>query len=180
MIVEQASKLLVNYPLLAWRRFGGPRVAWWGHGVNLDGGSASALGEGVKRRLARRADWWFCYTEGTARIVEGLGVPRDRMTVVQNAVDTKEVQRLRSEISEAQLAATRAELGIGSGPVGVYVGSLYNTKRIPFLIEASDQIRSKLPDFHLIVIGDGPDRPFLDAAASTAALGPCARSADRS
>ncbi len=59
------------------------------------------------------------------------------------------------------------ELGIGDGPVGVYVGSLYGTKRIPYLIEACDQIRSKLPDFHLVVIGDGPDRPFLEDAASS-------------
>ena len=167
VVVEQASKLLVNYPLLAWRRFGGPHVAWWGHGVNLDSGSASRLGEDVKRRLARRADWWFCYTEGTARLVEGFGVPRDRMTVVQNAIDTQEIRRYRSEMSDEQLAATRAELGIGDGPVGVYVGSLYTSKRIPYLIEASDQIRGKLPGFHLIVIGDGPDRPFLEGAAST-------------
>ena len=107
VIVEQASKLLVNYPLLLWRRFGGPRVAWWGHGVNLDSGSSSRLGESVKRRLARRADWWFCYTNGTARIVADLGVPRDRMTVVQNAINTQEIRRYRSEMSDEQLAATR-------------------------------------------------------------------------
>lgn len=167
VIVEQASRLLANYPLLAWRRFGGPQVAWWGHGVNLDAKSSSMLGEGIKRRVARCADWWFCYSESTARIVEGLGVPRDRMSVVQNAIDTVEIRRNRSDISEEQIAATQAELGVGAGPIGLYVGSLYDTKRIPYLIEASDQIRTRFPDFQLIVIGDGPDRPFLDDAATT-------------
>lgn len=167
VIVEQASKLLVNYPLLSWRRLGGPRVAWWGHGLNLDIGSSSRLGESVKRRLARRADWWFCYTEGTARLVEGLGVSPSRITVVQNAPDTNQVRQLRSEISDPQLFCAREELGVGDGPVGLYVGSLYTAKRIPYLIEACDQLRTRLPDFHLIVIGDGPDRRFLNAAAST-------------
>ena len=167
VIVEQASRLLANYPLLAWRRLSGPKVAWWGHGLNSDSASASRLGEGIKRLLARRVDWWFCYTNGTARTVEGLGVSSDRLTVVQNAIDTKVISWQRSEIRDEQHAAARAELGVGTGPVGLYLGSLYDTKRIPYLIEACDQIRSRLPVFHLIVIGDGPDRPFLEAAATT-------------
>jgi hypothetical protein len=134
VIVEQASRLLANYPLLASRHFSGPRVAWWGHGINSDRMTASRVGERIKRLLARRADWWFCYTDGTAWIVEDLEVPRDRITVVQNAIDTVEIRQNRSDISEEQIVATRAELGVGSGPVGLYVGSLYNTKRIPYLI----------------------------------------------
>lgn len=167
VIVEHASRLLVNYPLLAWRRVGGPRVAWWGHGRNFDSDSAHPFSERLKGRLAREADWWFCYTEGSARIVEQSGVPREQLTVVQNAVDTAGVRRARSALSDAQVAATRAELGIGDGPVGVYVGSLYGSKRIPYLIEACDRIRSLLPCFHLVVIGDGPDRSFADAASSS-------------
>jgi glycosyltransferase involved in cell wall biosynthesis len=87
--------------------------------------------------------------------------------VVQNAPDTNQVRQLRSEISDPQLFCAREELGVGDGPVGLYVGSLYTAKRIPYLIEACDQLRTRLPDFHLIVIGDGPDRRFLNAAAST-------------
>ena len=41
VIVEQASRMLLNYVLLAWRRVGGPRVAFWGHGRNLASAEAS-------------------------------------------------------------------------------------------------------------------------------------------
>jgi len=166
VIVEQASKLLVNYLLLGLRRFGGPKVAWWGHGINLDRAAASPLGETIKRRLVGRADWWFAYTEGTARIVESLGMPRDRVTVVQNATDTSAIRRWRAGLTETDLGRVRAEMGIGDGPVAVTLGSIYPTKRPEFLVAAADAIRERIDGFHLVVIGDGPDRPLLDAAAA--------------
>ena len=165
VIVEQASKLLLNYLLLAWRRVGGPEVAFWGHGVNLDTEVASRTGEYVKRRLAAQADWWFCYTEGTARRVDELGVPANRRTVVQNAIDTTAIQELRRKLRDADLDGLRAELGIGSGPVAVALGSIYPTKRPRFLIETADAVRASLPHFELVVIGDGPSRHIVDEAA---------------
>jgi L-malate glycosyltransferase len=167
VIVEQASRLLLNYVLLGWRPFGGPKVAFWGHGINLDRAGASRPGEFVKRRVAAKADWWFCYTEGTARIVEAMGVPRDRRTVVQNAVDTTALGERRGSITEEDCVRLRAEMGIGPGPIGISLGSIYGAKRPSYLVEASDAIRSRVPDFELIVIGDGPDRSIVDRAAAT-------------
>lgn len=167
VIVEQASKLLLNYLLLIWRFFGGPKVAFWGHGNNLDVAAASRVGEFVKRRLAKRADWWFCYTSGTAEIVKSLGVNPMKITVVQNAVDTTSVRQWRESVTDEEKNALRHALGIGSGPVAIYLGSLYPTKRPQFLMAAADRIRSEIPDFELIVIGDGPDRNLVDQAART-------------
>lgn len=167
VVVEQASKLIANYALLAWRSFGGPKVAWWGHGINLDREQASRAGEAVKRRLAARADWWFCYTEGTARIVADLGVSRNRITVVQNAVDTSTIRSARARLTSDDIIATRRELGIGDGPVGTWLSSVYDRKRPEFMVEAADRIRGDLTDFELVVIGDGPRRTVFDQAAKT-------------
>ena len=166
VVVEQASKLLVNYGLLLWKSFGGPRVAWWGHGINLNQESSSRLGETVKRYLVSEADWWFCYTEATSDLVRSLGVPTSRMTVVQNTTDTGEIQRSRIQIVEGHLSATRSVLGLGGGSVGLYLGSLYKGKRLAYLISAADRVRELVPDFELIIIGDGPDRGFVDDKAS--------------
>jgi L-malate glycosyltransferase len=167
VVVEQASKLMINYALFLWRPLGGPKVAFWGHGANLDIEHSSRLGEYVKRKLARRADWWFCYTEGTARLVDALGVPADRRTVVQNAVDTTALLEYRRSIESSELDRLRGHLGIGHGPVGISLGSIYPRKRPAFLIAAADAIRMSSPDFELIVIGDGPDRRLIDDAAAT-------------
>jgi glycosyltransferase involved in cell wall biosynthesis len=167
VIVEQASKLLVNYLLLAWRRIGGPKVAWWGHGLNLDVDAASPLGEAIKRRFIRSPDWWFCYTEGTKRLVCKLGVDGDQTTVVQNAIDVSGLRATRAGLTDADLALTRQKLGIQSEHVAVALGSIYPTKRPEFLLSVADELRQALPDFHLLVIGDGPRRAYLDSASET-------------
>lgn len=167
VVVEQASKLLANYALLAWRSFGGPKVAWWGHGINLDREKASRAGEAVKHRLAGRADWWFCYTEGTARIVADFGVSRDRITVVQNAVDTSTIRGARARVTSDDIIATRREFGIGDCPVGIWLSSVYDQKRPEFMVESADLIRQVLTDFEFVVIGDGPRRTVFDEAAET-------------
>jgi len=167
VIVEQASKLLLNYSLVGWRRIGGPKLALWGHGQNLDAHAASPTAERLKRWLADQSDWWFCYTEGTARLVESFGVDRRKMTVVQNTTDTASLRRARWALRPEEVAAFRAELGIGEGPVAVSIGSIYPTKRPEFLLEAADHLRRMIPGFELIVVGDGPDRHMVDSAASS-------------
>lgn len=167
VVVEQASRLLVNYLLLIRRRLGGPKVAFWGHGENLDRASASRIGEAVKRRMAPRADWWFCYTAGTARLLASAGVRREQMTVVQNAVDVRSLRALLGAVTDSERRSLRASLGIGDGPVALSLGSIYPSKRPRYLVESADQIQRMLPGFHLVIVGDGPDRAIIDTAAVT-------------
>ena len=76
VIVEHASRLLLNYPSLRWRQFGGPKVAFWGHGRNFDHDGCLALGGVGQAPTWQPADWWFCYTEHTARIIEAWAFPK--------------------------------------------------------------------------------------------------------
>lgn len=168
VVVEQASKLLLNYLLIGRRRLGrGPRLGFWGHGRNFDEPNASALGEIGKRALINQADWWFSYTRGTAELVESFGVDQRKVTVVQNATDTRTLRGAREAITAAEINAVCAELGIGKGPVAIAVGSVYPAKRPGFLIDAADHLRRIITDFELIVIGDGPARPHFDHASRT-------------
>ncbi|MDX6350694.1 MAG: hypothetical protein QOF84_5484 [Streptomyces sp.] len=168
VIVDQASRLLVNYVLLARQRFGGPPVALWGHGANLqpDGSVLSRVGESVKRRYSQVPHWWFAYTEGTARRVAGLGFPRHRITVVQNAVDTASLQRWYDAVTPAEAAQAHVGLGPTGRSTCVYIGSLYPNKRIGFLLEAAEVIAAAVPDFELVVVGSGPDQETVRRAAA--------------
>ena len=149
VIVEQANRLALNYLLLAAQPAGGPRVAFFGHGANLQGNPAS-LRERWKRTLARTPSWWFAYTDGAADRVLSAGFPANRITVVQNAVDT-------SGLTEVDIPKRTGRC--------IYVGSLYESKRLPFLLEAADSIAANVPHFELIVVGDGPLRPWLQSEA---------------
>lgn len=165
VVVEQASRLMINYPILLRGWMGGFQVAWWGHGANLDGRSASRFGEWLKRRLVCRVDWWFAYTGKVAERVVSAGMERGRVTVVQNAVDTSSMRAARSAIDPAELAARRRALSLSEGPTALFLGSLYASKRLDFLIEAADELRKRLEGFQLIIIGDGPDRGKVEMAA---------------
>ena len=167
VIVEQASKLPLNYLLLATQRLGGPRVALWGHGVNMqaDGRPVTRAAEAAKRRATRVAHWFFAYTDGVAAKVRDLGFPADRITVVQNALDTEALRRWYLEATDAEVDAVRAEHGITGAHVGLYVGALYRGKRLDFLVESAVRTREILGDFELVIAGAGPEAGAVHAAA---------------
>ncbi len=164
VIVEQASKHLLNYALFASRAVFNRRVALWGHGFNSDG---TRLGRVLRRYMLRLPDWWFAYTARSVRFLLANRVPAEIVTNVQNAIDTAAFAKAASKVTPEETSALRSALGIASGArVGLSCGSLYSHKHLPMLIASCALVRARVPDFHLIVVGDGPDRRLVIDAAS--------------
>lgn len=166
IIAPQETKILINYILHFKRTLGGAKFAYWGHGKNFQASNPGSMAERLKQFTSCRVDWWFAYNDLSARIVQSLGFPEERITSVGNAIDTRSLIERRNALTEAELAAVRAELKLKSSNVAVYTGGLYATKRIDFLLQAAVRIRELIPDFQLIVIGNGPDRHLVTKAAS--------------
>jgi glycosyltransferase involved in cell wall biosynthesis len=166
VIMQQESKLVVNYlfNILSVIRF--KKVAFFGHGKNFQSRNPNGIGEQFKRFWATKVDWWFGYTEETRRHVESLGFPSDRITIFNNAVDTSEVHTLATAVTPERLAERRAELEIENGPVGIFVGGIYGDKLISYLVAAADIIRARLPNFTLIVAGGGVDLALVEELAA--------------
>ena len=76
------------------------------------------------------ADWWFAYTEISKRVMVDAGVPDDRITIVNNTVDTSELTEALDQLTPNELVAARATLGIHSYTVGLYCGGMYPDKRL--------------------------------------------------
>ena len=168
VIVEQASKLLLNYVLFGLQRVGFIRLAFWGHGRTTRAHQLTAVGEKAKAHMSRRAWWWFAYNERSAGFVRALGYPDERITRVQNSIDTRALAAAALLVDAGQLAATRAELGIQGDNVCIFVGAMYADKRLPFLLEASELIRNDVPDYEIIFVGDGPESAIVREAAGRA------------
>ncbi len=118
VIVQQESKYLANYLLQLRSLVTAQKVAYWGHGRNFQSENASIAGETAKRVASRYCDWWFAYNDVSVDIVKGLGFPADRITSVQNAIDTRGIAEARKRISPEDLAALKARVGIRSDNVG--------------------------------------------------------------
>lgn len=165
VIVEQALKRVVNAVLLVQQLLGDRRVAFWGHGRNFQSHRAWPGAERAKRHLSRQAHWWFAYNERSARVVEELPYPSGRITVVNNSVDTRALRSARHALGREEVEALRSRLGIRSGNVGLFVGGMYPDKRLDFLLQCCEHIRSVIRDFEIILVGDGPDAPLVHDAA---------------
>lgn len=155
VIVEHANRLLLNYRLLAARN---PerRVAFWGHGANFQATGTSSTSETLKRSVARAADWWFTYTNGGARLVESYGYPRERVTIVNNSIDSRAIAGAVARVSDEDNSRFRQELRLSPGRVAVFCGRLVPEKRLDLLWAAALEIRARCADFSLLIVGDGP------------------------
>ncbi len=164
VVVMHENKIIYNLWLLS---FGRPkRIAFWGHGRNMQSNRPNGLKERFKRWTLRQVDWWFAYTDTSAALVTDAGFPRECTTVVENAIDTKEMIAFCAQVSTAECESMRKELGLEDGRIALCLGPLYKEKRLGFLLDAALRIREKIPDFQLLVVGDGPESARIEAAAS--------------
>lgn len=163
VVLTPENKMLSNLPVQYFAR--NYRVALWGHGANLQG-NPNSWRERFKRVVARQADWWFGYTEMSRPLIERTGFPPDRITILQNAVDTTGLRQLMQEVSEVQKTQLRARFGLQGEKIGIYIGSLYAEKRIDFMLNAAKQIRQRVPDFEFLIVGSGPDLPLVERFCS--------------
>lgn len=167
VVLEHANKHALNHLLTALRSLGFGRLAYWGHGCDRQA-DPDSWGERFKRRSLHWVDWWFSYTATAARYVQQQGFPAERITVVENAIDTRALQDELASITASELTGMRARLGWqGDERVALFCGSLYRNKRLDLLFDAALRVRQTMPDFSLLIIGDGALAP--DTAAFAAA-----------
>ncbi|MFF4039582.1 glycosyltransferase [Streptomyces sp. NPDC001816] len=176
VVLEQALHNLEAYPLLVRKSVSHLRrrvrpIGFWGHGRTFTK-PQSRLEAWAKDVLTRRGSWFFSYTDGGAAHVASAGFPRERITVVHNSIDTAALsntcERARrfgtTEYAEATLLRQRHNLVVGR--TALFLGGLDAPKRIPFLLDTARRIAQVLPDFRLLVAGDGPERNLVETAAS--------------
>lgn len=181
VVIAQENGLLHNLPLLlAPQAF---RVGLWGHGRHWQaaprgqGSSAARRSEQglkqslkhrlkhrlkhvFKRYLTRQADWWFAYTRLTFEVMQ-RDVPAQRITVLNNAVDQAPLIAALAVARALPRGALRQQLGLGAGPVMLYLGSWHADKRLDVLLDAALQVRALVPTVQLVIAGDGPLAPWL-------------------
>jgi len=155
IVIEHANKHLLNYFLLILQRLGIKHIAFWGHGLDRQV-STNGYGERFKRWTLRHAHWWFAYTQGAAKYVASQGFSPERITIVENAVDTTTLSNLLASVTDSERSEALASFGWDKNDrVGIYCGSLYENKRIDILFESADLVAAIHPDFRLLIMGGG-------------------------
>lgn len=160
IIVEQAVRNLETYELL----LRGRPLAFWGHGRTFTV-RVSPQQDWFKQWLTRKGKWFFAYTLGGADSMARAGMPSDKITVVQNSIDTGSLREQLSSVNADELIRFRKKHDLRD-KTALFVGGLDESKRIAFLLESAE-IASKLdPDFRLLIGGAGDDRHLVEEACA--------------
>jgi len=163
IVLMQENRILSNYPFLIKRFFNHKyRLGYWGHGANFQSVSPNGLRERWKKMLISQVDWWFAYTSLTADIIKETGFPENKITCLNNAIDTTKFINDINNVPSSLTTEIKDQIGIKNDTlIGLFCGSLYTEKKLDLLVQAADLIHESLPEFVLIVIGDGPSAPQL-------------------
>lgn len=165
VIVEQANSLLVNYLLIPLSKVMKFKFAFWGHGANLQD-DPNSIKNRFKYFFLNKSDYWFAYTNGVAKFLRNKGVNSEKITVVNNAIDTKSLKDQYNDLSVEEVDELKIKMGITGKNIAIYCGGIYKEKRIDFLIEASKMIKEQVNDFHLVFVGAGPDASSVEEASA--------------
>lgn len=116
------------------------------------------------RRFYPWADGIVAVSKGVAdNLAQVTGLSRERIQVIYNPVVTPELQ------AKAQTPLEHPWFKPGEPPVLLAVGSLTAQKDFPTLIQAFAQVRRACP-IRLLILGEGEDRPVLEALVSQLGL----------
>ena len=161
IIVNQATKLLINYYLWFLNLLGVYKIAFWGHGKNFQNKNFFSISEFIKKIMTRSIAHFFAYNDLSRKIVEEIGLPKSRITVVNNTIDVESIIEECKKYDDKKLLEFKRKLGLVSENICIYVGGMYREKRISFLLKALKLVREKIKDFEFIFIGDGPDKDLI-------------------
>ncbi len=152
---------------LAARLAGVPVVLHTYHGPVAEveaGGVAGAAFRLAERTMARLSDRLVAVSADTARrsLDMGLGRP-SQYCVIHNGIDLARFVGWEGP--------RPAGLPAGAAVIGA-VGTLTAEKSLDVLLAAAARLRARLPEMHLVLVGDGPLRRRLETQAAVLGLGP--------
>jgi L-malate glycosyltransferase len=162
VITGQENKYLINLWIFFLSVLRLKQVAFWGLGECKEEGQSS-FSRWLRDRSLGAADWYFAYTKSIVSYLEYHGLASNRVTVVQNSTDTAELRRKLAEITEEEVLDAKRELtGDSNTLIGLYCGALSRIKDLPFLLESSNKAHRQCPNFHLVIMGNGPERAWVE------------------
>lgn len=158
-VVEHSIRSLMMYFLLLFRR---KKLIFWGHSRTYTK-RKSNLEEKFKLMIARSAALYLVYTKEGRDFLARNGVISERIQVLNNSTDTNRFDLSNSDAKSIRAHVYFSKLGLSAAPTCIFLGSLTAEKKIDLLIESAHRIKKSLPDFRLLILGDGPLRSYVSS-----------------
>jgi len=117
----------------------------------------------VTKAAVKRMARLVCVSQSVALHCEHReGIPREKLIVIPNGINVRAIL----PVTEVSTFAQRQLALPPRTPILLFVGRIDYQKGIDGLVSHADQLLSKLPEFQLVIIGEGPLRSSLQTQAS--------------
>ena len=174
LIVEASPWVLSNWLVFVIAKLKRTPIIGWGSGSGKVWDSKiQRLFSPVQKLLFKFVfDACIAYGSSSVELFEGLGHPKDKIFLAWNSIDTEETEKWISEINNdsGHVEKLKKQWGLDTYKIVLFVGQLQPPKQIPNLLKAFAIIKENLPDCGLIIVGDGPERNYLQAVAESLSL----------
>ncbi|MEM3553505.1 MAG: GT4 family glycosyltransferase PelF [Candidatus Hadarchaeum sp.] len=125
---------------------GSPPVIVTVHGSDIFQVTKYLLGTMLTRLILRRCNRVIAVSQALANEVINLGINPNKVVVISNGVDVERFKPLPPQHRQNII---------------LYVGSLIERKGVRFLLAAMPNVFAALPDYQLLIVGEGPQYPML-------------------
>ena len=157
VIVTEGGQNTFNNVQIKWysRLFGVPYIQWdLGRGYQDFGNSLGRkLYMWIYKRIANRAELIYGYNTSSKKYFEDLGIPSDKIVVLNNTADTVLLKKV-IENSSKELPDDMVKLYDPNKRYIIFVGSLLPTKRIEDFKEIMTKLKGK---YSLLIVGGGKE-----------------------
>jgi len=163
MVTSGGGNLLNNLAIFSYAWLFGIPVVWWTLG-RLPGRNHSGLGKLyrlVVERMERSSAALLGYSSSATDYFRSSGYLARRSFRAVNCVDTDAIQSAR-ERKGGGVPLFLAKLRDRGCITILYVGALERGKRVERLVEAFSRLAAVGFDLHLLLVGDGPERRWLE------------------
>ena len=135
------------------------------HGTTREGSLRYGASRALETFALRHADHITTICEGLREEIVGRGIPRDRITVVPNAVDATQFR-----VGGPPDPELRAHLGLDGKTVIGFAGSFYAYEGLDLLIEATALLAPTRKNLRLLLVGGGLQEANLKAMVAERGL----------
>lgn len=111
----------------------------------------------LDRLTHRLVDHYVCVSQAVARFsATAGGLPASKLSVIPNGIDLRRYPAAPRNLAELGIAPPRRAI--------TFVGRLERQKGVGWLIDAAPAWLGQAHDCDLLLVGEGPERPRLEAA----------------
>ncbi len=138
-------------------------ILLWTHGLQ---GEESGVKWMVRAWLFRLSQGLLLYGDHAKRLLMAKGFAAHRLHVIYNSLDDCEQAAVSKQITPDDCEAFRRSLGVGAQERLIcFTGRLQPVKCLPWLLRALHLVVQRGRNVHLVLVGDGSERPVLESLA---------------